>query len=114
MKNKSFLNSLQNAFNGLVHLIKNERNIQIQLVIAFLVLVAAIALKLPSLDNLLLILAIALVFICEAFNTCIEVISDKVEPKYCPQIKIAKDIGAAAVTLASILAIFIGIYVFLF
>ena len=113
MKNKSFMNSLINALQGLQYLIKNERNFKIQGIIALVILIVGFVFHISTLDWLLLLIAMILVFICEAFNTALEVLCNKVESEYCKQIMVVKDIGAAAVTLASILAIFVGIYVFL-
>jgi diacylglycerol kinase len=114
MKNSSFRSSLGNALQGMKFLFSKERNFRIQLLVAFIVLFAGYIAEITALDFIILLFSIALVLICEAINTCIEVLCNKVEPEYCEQIKITKDIGAASVTMASMLSIMVGIYVFLF
>ncbi len=64
---------------------------------------------------LALIVAIALVWMAEAFNTCIEMLCDLwCNGEYHPKVKLIKDISAAAVLIASISAVVSGIIVFLF
>jgi diacylglycerol kinase (ATP) len=60
-----------------------------------------------------IIAAIAIVFIAEMFNTALEFLSDIVSPNLHPQIKKVKDVSAAAVLIAAIAALMIGLMVFL-
>ena len=46
-------------------------------------------------------------------NTAIEAIVDIVSPEIQPRAKIAKDVAAASVLVASIAAVFIGAFLFL-
>jgi diacylglycerol kinase len=57
-------------------------------------------------------LAVALVWLSEAFNTAIERLGDAVTDEPHPQIGLAKDVAAAAVMFAVIGAAAIGISVF--
>lgn len=60
----------------------------------------------------LLLLAIGGVWISEAFNTALERLCNVVSPEYHPLIKQVKDIAAAAVLMASFVAVGIGMLVF--
>ena len=56
---------------------------------------------------------IALVVVVEILNSGIERLADHVSPQYSPVIKMVKDYCAAAVLVASIAAVVIGIIMFL-
>jgi diacylglycerol kinase len=78
----------------------------IALVIGFIV-------KLDALEWIMLVFAIGLVFIAEIFNTAIERLTDLKSPDVHPLAKQAKDLGAAAVLVASVIAIIIGLIIFI-
>lgn len=59
-----------------------------------------------------LVITCALVMIFEILNTSIEVIVDKVSPKYSPLAKVAKDAAAGAVLLSAVMAVIVGIVLF--
>lgn len=109
---KKFLISLRCAGNGIRYAVASERNIRVQFLLFVLVVIAAVVLKIPK-SELLLILAIsALLFALELTNTAIERLADKVSPQYDAQIGIVKDIMAGAVLLAAIFASVIGLMIF--
>ena len=56
-------------------------------------------------------IAIAAVWIAEAFNTVIEMLVDIVEPTYTPQAKRAKDVAAAAVLITSVGSAILGVII---
>ena len=60
-----------------------------------------------------LLLAIALVWVAEFFNTCIEKITDYVHPEKGLVAKEIKDISAGAVLIISVFALVIGGMIFL-
>ena len=64
-------------------------------------------------DWLWLVLAITLVWISEAINTAIEYLCDVVSSEFSHSAKLAKDIAAAAVLIAAIAAVIIGVIVFI-
>jgi diacylglycerol kinase len=72
-------------------------------------LVAAYVLSVSAADFLFLVLAIAWVWFAEAVNTAIERLADAVTLEHHPEIKVAKDVAAAAVLIASITSVAIGI-----
>ena len=101
------------AFNGLVELIRNEPNARIHLLATALVLILGISLHISLMDWLLVIMAICLVFAAELFNSGLEKLSDFVQPERDPRIRSIKDMAAAAVLLIAVMAIAIGLYVFI-
>ncbi|MBN8697887.1 MAG: diacylglycerol kinase family protein [Bacteroidetes bacterium] len=110
---KRRLKSFQFAFEGLVVFFKTQPNAWIHLLAAILVGAAGFYFQLDKLEWFMIITAIALVFIVEMINTAIEFLCDKIEPTFDPQIKRIKDISAAAVLFAAIIACVIGGIVFI-
>jgi len=60
-----------------------------------------------------LLIVMALVWITEILNTCIEKIMDFVHPEYHPKVKIIKDMAAAAVLIMAIVAVIVGGLIFI-
>jgi diacylglycerol kinase (ATP) len=99
------------AWNGVVLLVRTQRTARIHLFFTFLICGLAAVLRLPADEWKWLILAMAMVWTAEAVNTAIELLSDIVCPAYHTGIKKTKDVAAAAVFLAVIGAIAIGVLV---
>lgn len=112
-KNPNFFQSLKNAINGIKEIIKTGRNIKIQIVFAILAIIMGIILKISKIEAVILVLTIFLVLVSESLNTAIEMLADLYTTEYNEKIKILKDIGAGAVTLAAIASVIIGIIMFL-
>ncbi len=110
-KNLSFLSSLKNAINGLRSLLKHEINARYHLAATILVIVAAAFLHLSTLEWILLLGVIFLVWIAELINTIFENLYDLVNPKIDPRVKIGKDMSAAAVLLTAALSVIVGLLI---
>jgi len=76
------------------------------------VLLAGLLLNLNADDMLVLIFAITLVIVAEMFNTAIEAVVDMITENYDPSAKLAKDVAAGAVLLASANAVIAGVLIF--
>jgi diacylglycerol kinase len=107
------LKSFPYAFNGIKIALQNEPNFKIHLAIAALALVVAVILKINTLEFAVLILTIGFVLILELVNTMLEALVDLVSPETREHAKIAKDVSAAAVLVAAILSVFVGLFLFL-
>jgi diacylglycerol kinase len=110
---KARLKSLGFACKGLEHLVTSEKNIKIHLAATLIAIVFGIALSISFIEWLFLIVAIALVWISETFNTAIERLCDLFSTQPDPKIALIKDLSAAAVLLAAVAALIIGCYVFI-
>jgi diacylglycerol kinase (ATP) len=106
--------SVAYALKGLRHLLKYEPNALIHLISTIAVIIAGIITDLNRVEWIAISIAIGLVWIAEAFNTCIELLCDLYTKEYNKDIGIIKDISAGAVLLASITALATGIIVFFF
>ena len=109
----SLIKSFRFAANGLKIAFTKGRNFQIQVILGVAAIVLAIILKITSLEWLALILIIASVLILELINTAIEEIVNMVSPEIQPRAKIAKDVSAGAVLIASVAAVCMGAFLFL-
>lgn len=101
------------AFQGLKLFFKTQHNAWIHAVSALIVIVLGFLLKVNSAEWCWLIVAISMVFITEMLNTAIEFLCDFVSPEIHPQIKKIKDVSAAAVLIAALAAVTIGMIIFL-
>ena len=98
---------------GIRNLLVYEHNARIHLLAAILATILGAALKIAPWQWAILAMAIFGVFIAEIFNSAIERLSDVVSPGHHEEIRKDKDYGAAAVLLASILAVIAGLIIFL-
>jgi diacylglycerol kinase (ATP) len=108
----SLLESFNFAFEGIIHVLRTQRNMRIHFLSAAVVLVAALATGVSKLELIALLLAIAFVMIAEMINTAIEGAVDVSTTSFDPNAKLAKDIAAGAVLIATVNAVAIGYLVF--
>jgi diacylglycerol kinase (ATP) len=108
----SLIDSFNYAFEGIIHVLRTQRNLRIHFVAAVLVFGGAIAVGVTRLQLIALVLAIAFVLVAEMLNTAIEGVIDVSTTSFDPNAKLAKDIAAGAVLIASITALAIGFLVF--
>jgi diacylglycerol kinase (ATP) len=108
----SLIDSFNYAFEGIIHVLRTQRNLRIHFLAAVLVFGGAIAVGVSRLQLIALVLAIAFVLVAEMLNTAIEGVIDVSTTSFDPNAKLAKDIAAGAVLIASITALAIGFLVF--
>ena len=106
------INSFNHAIAGLIHAIRTQRNMQLHLTAAILVLVFSLLFELSRIELALVIISISLVIFAELINTAVEVIIDILSQDYSLKARIAKNISAAAVVIAAGNAVFIAYLVF--
>jgi diacylglycerol kinase (ATP) len=109
---RSLLESFNFAVEGIIHVLRTQRNMRIHLLAAVIVLVAALATSVTKLELIALLLAIAFVFITEMINSALEQAIDVSTTSFDPLAKLAKDIAAGAVLIATLNAIAVGYLVF--
>ena len=103
--------SFGHAFHGWWYVIRTQRNAWIHAVITILVLLVAWWLRLPLRDWAVLFLTIAMVWTAEFINTALEAVVDLASPQRHPLAKVGKDVGAAAVLIAALAAILVGLLI---
>ena len=104
----SVIQSFNYAFEGVVGVLRRERNMRVHFALAAAVLGVALGVGVTKLELIALILAVAMVLITEMINTAIEAAVDLSTSQYNPIAKLAKDVAAGAVLIASIAAIAVG------
>jgi diacylglycerol kinase (ATP) len=108
----SLLESFNFAFEGVIHVLRTQRNLRLHFLIAVGVLVAALSFDVSRIELIALLLAISFVLIAEMVNSAIEAAVDVASTSFDPMAKLAKDIAAGAVLIAAINAVAIGYLVF--
>jgi diacylglycerol kinase (ATP) len=111
-RSPSVLQSFNFAFEGIIHVLRTQRNMRIHFAIAIAVLIAALAVGVRRLELVALLLAISFVLIAEMLNTALEAGIDVSTTSFDPLAKLAKDIAAGAVLIATVNAVAVGYLVF--
>src|SRR3954466_12494742 len=111
-RSPSILDSFNFAFEGIIHVLRTQRNMRVHFVVAIVVLVAAVWVGVSKLELIALLLAIAFVFITEMINSALEQAIDVATTSFDPLAKLAKDVAAGAVLIATVNAVAIGYLVF--
>lgn len=109
----SVLRSFGPALAGLAWALKTQRNLQVHAIAAVLVGIFGIWLQLAEWEWCVVLLAMGLVFAAELLNTALEVLADRVSKEREEPIRLAKDAAAAAVLMAALAALGVGVMVFL-
>jgi diacylglycerol kinase len=107
----SRIHSFGYAFRGWWHVLRTQQNAWIHAVISTAVIIVALWLRLPARDLAVLLLTIAMVWSAEFLNTAIEAVVDLASPDKHPLAKVGKDVGAAAVLIAALAAIGVGLLI---
>jgi diacylglycerol kinase (ATP) len=108
----SVFESFNFAFEGIIHVLRTQRNMRIHFLVAAVVLIVAFAAGVSKLELIALLLAIAFVLIAEMINTAVEGTIDVATTSFDPMAKLAKDIAAGAVLIATATAVAIGYLIF--
>ncbi|MFH1258789.1 MAG: diacylglycerol kinase [Elusimicrobiota bacterium] len=113
MRKQSLWHSINNALEGIIYAFRRERNLRWHFAGAFAVVVGSLFLKLERMEIALLTFSICLVLITETINTALEVVVNLITETTHPLAKIAKDVSAGAVLLASVNALVVGYLIFI-
>ena len=108
----SLLESFNFAFEGVIHVLRTQRNLRIHFAAAFAVLIAAVAVGVDRIELIALLISISFVLIAEMLNTALEAGIDVATTSFDPLAKLAKDIAAGAVLIATVNAVAVGYLVF--
>ncbi|ASN05197.1 diacylglycerol kinase family protein [Virgibacillus necropolis] len=101
------------AWNGLMEMIKSERNFRIHLIVTIIVITLGALVGLSHLEWMITTLVIGTVLVAETTNTAVEKLIDYLKPDIHPSAKVIKDIAAGAVLIAAITAFIIGCLLFI-
>lgn len=105
--------SFRHARRGLIHTLLFHQNLRIHLAVAVTAVALGILFKIPALEWVAILVAIFLVLVAEIVNTALEEIINLVKEEHHERARIAKDVSAGMVLLATIFAVLIGAIVFI-
>lgn len=112
-KIKRLFKSFQYAVKGLFLVMRDEQNFRVHIVFAVLALGAAWFYRITQTELIIVILLISQVMLMEVINSAIERVTDVLKPRINDFVMEIKDIMAAAVMLSSIVAIIVGLIIFI-
>jgi undecaprenol kinase len=107
------LKSFTYALRGLRKTFEEEQNFKIQTTVAALVIILGIYFRISGVEWCILIFTIGMVLLMELANSAVERVVDILKPRIHEYVKEVKDIMAAAVFVASLVAFIIGLIIFL-
>ena len=108
----TLIDSFNYAFEGIIHVLRTQRNLRIHFAVAFVVIVVALIEDVTKLELIALLISICFVLIAEMLNTAVEAAIDIATTSFDPMAKLAKDIAAGAVLIATVNAVAVGYLVF--
>jgi diacylglycerol kinase (ATP) len=108
----SIIESFNYAIEGVIHVLRTQRNMRIHFLVAVVVLITAAAAGVSKIELIALLISIAFVLVAEMINTAVEGTIDAATTSFDPMAKLAKDIAAGAVLIAAVNAVAVGYLVF--
>ncbi|MEJ2882783.1 diacylglycerol kinase family protein [Pedobacter sp. GR22-6] len=110
---RRLIKSFGYAFSGSAYAFGTQLNFKIHCLALVLVTTLGWYLDLTLQEWLWIAGVSGMVIVAELFNTAIEVLVDLVSPSYNEKAKIVKDVSAAAVLVAALTAVVVGLIIFL-
>jgi len=110
---KKFKKSFVFALNGLKIIIKKEQNFRIHFLIGAIVVILGILFQIRPWEWIALLLMIFFVLVLEIVNTVTERVVDMLKPRVHTYAKEIKDLMSAAVLIAAVLSIIVGLIIFI-
>jgi diacylglycerol kinase len=106
-------NSFSYAWDGIKAVFRTEHNTWIHLALTVVALTLGFILKITTGEFLAIIIIMTMVWMAEIFNTAIEKTMDFISKEKHPQIKLVKDLAAAAVLVTAVAALIVGAIIFI-
>lgn len=110
---KKQISSFKNAFDGLRWAVKTQNNYKIHLFLSFLSILAGVLLRISYFEFLIIATFIILGLTVEMINTALEETTNTIDRNHREDIKIAKDVSAAAMLIFSLGAFIIASLIFI-
>lgn len=105
------LSAFRHAFHGWWYVIRTQENAWFHAVASVTVFTIAVWLGLSLIEWAIVFLTVAMVWMAEFINTSIEATVDLASPEIHPLAKVGKDVGAAAVLVAALNSVVVGLLV---
>ncbi|MEO5635139.1 MAG: diacylglycerol kinase family protein [Candidatus Paceibacterota bacterium] len=105
--------SIRHALRGVKIFFTTTHNAWIEISFSIFAILFGIFFQISSIEWMLIVLAMGLVLVAEAFNTAIEIDINLTSPEYHPYARDTKDVAAGAVFLMSLVALIVALIIFL-
>ncbi len=105
--------SFSYAWQGIISFFRSEHNARIHLAGTVVATCLSILLKISVIETVAIVIVIGLVWITELINTAIENTMDHISTAPNPSVKVIKDLAAASVLVAAIIALITGCIIFI-
>ncbi len=112
MYRRSTLKSFTFAFEGIVYVLRTQRNMKIHFAVAIMVMGGSLFFELSRTELIVVMMAVAFVLVVEMVNTAVEAAIDTFGTAFDPMAKIAKDVAAGAVLIAALNALAVAYLIF--
>lgn len=109
---RPLVQSFNFAFDGVIHTLATQRNMRIHFAAAAVAMCGCLVLGVTGVEFALVIFAASFVIASEMLNTAVEATVDVVTTSFNPLAKVAKDVAAGAVLVATFNAVAVGYIVF--
>jgi len=103
--------SLGYALAGWLYMLRWQKNTRLQAAASIIVFTLALVLHVRFIEMAVLILTISMVWMAEFINAAVEAVVNLASPEFHPMAKVAKDVAAAAVLLAAVASVLIGLLI---
>lgn len=108
---RSRLKSFGPALEGWWYVLRTQQNAWIHALFSVAVFLLSWWLQIERRDWVFILLTVGLVWMAEFINTALEAVVDLASPQNHPLAKVGKDIGAAAVLIAAICSVLVGLLI---
>lgn len=105
--------SIKNALTGLIWALKTQPNYKIHLILSLMAIGGGFYYRISYQEFLVIIVLITVGLVIETINTGIESTTDAIDTRWREDIKIAKDVSAAAMLIFAIGSIAIVLIIFI-
>jgi diacylglycerol kinase (ATP) len=106
-------NSFRYAFSGIKRFFQREHNARIHLAASVLLLLSIYYIRTSRIETIALLIVMGMVWLAEILNTAIERIMDLLVPERRPEVKLIKDLSAAAVLVTAVIALATAAFIFI-
>jgi diacylglycerol kinase (ATP) len=108
VKPKRWIDRVNVAIEGIIYSVRTQRHMRYHLVATLAALLLSLVVNISREEFILLSMAIILVLATEMLNTALEETIDMISEEYHPRAKVAKDIAAGVVLIASVGALILA------
>ena len=112
LKKGKFISSFNYAVQGIISVLKTERNMKFHYLVALAVIIGSLFFDISRTEFIVMLFSITLVIFAEMINTAIERTIDLVVQEYNPIAKYVKDVSAGAVLITTFSAIVVAYLIF--